>query len=569
MSKQWFFKVDAIKEKMIKENQKVRWLPDWGKERFNNWLLEAIDWCISQQRYWAMPLPVWICSKCNSMEVIGSVDELRKRSVKKLPDEFDLHKHVVDTIELKCGKCRGMMKRVPDTMNVWFDSGISTWASLGYPFSNKELFKKLWPADFITESQDQIRGWFYSLMFCGTATFGQSPYKSVGLMGWVLDEKGEKMSKSLGNVVWAKDGLEKLGADVLRMYYCWEVSPWEVQNFSFKTAEEIKKALNILWNSYAFFTSYCTPNFRPKLKNLRKEDKWILSRTNSLMEEFTGHLENFEFHQAGRKIVNFVLNDLSRFYIKVIRDRVWVSEAGQDKLTALSTLHEVLTNVIKLISPICPFVSEEIYQNISYKLNSRMESVHLCPWPKPSKRMIDKKLEESMEIVKKIIDASYSARQAVNLKLRWPIKQVLIISNNKKAVLAVNQLKDVLLHMCNCKDVKVVNKKPEGEFSEVEFEFGKVLIDKKLDEKLLEEALFRELVREIQSMRKENGFNVKEKIALTLSSDEQTKKLLNKYTKLLGSEVGAKTVETGKLEGKFKGQVKFEDKTIEIAFEKL
>jgi isoleucyl-tRNA synthetase len=462
------------------------------------------------------------------------------------------------------------MRRVPDIIDVWFDSGISAWASLGYPFRNKDLFEKLWPCDAVSESQDQIRGWFYSLMFCGVSVFNRAPYNSIGLMGWVLDEKGEKMSKSLGNVVWGNEALEKLGADILRLYYCWEVAPWEVQNFSFKTAEEIRRALNILWNSYSFFTIYCIESFKPRLRRLKTEDRWILSKVNSLVVEITNHLENFEFHYAGRKLMSFVLNDLSRFYIKLIRDRVWVSETGEDKLTALSVLHKVLVILAKLFAPITPFISEEIYHNLVCNLDKKAPlSVFQSGWPGPNKKLINKKLEEAMEIAKKIVEACYAARQLAGLKLRWPVKKVLVISKNRKVVQAVKKLEEILLQMCNTKSIKVVEKTPEGEFSEVEFEYGKIFVDKKLDEKLLEEALVRELVREVQALRKKYGLKVKENIMLTLSSDKQMNKTLHKYTKLLCKEIGASKIVIGKLKGKFKGQLKFKDKSVEIAFEKV
>lgn len=570
LSKQWFFTVDTIKRKLMKENERVKWLPKFGKERFHKWLEDAVDWCISRQRYWGIPLPVWLCEKCGKKEVIGSVKELKEKSNKKLPRELDLHKHVIDKIELTCKNCKSTMRRVSDIMDVWFDSGVSPWASLGYPFQNKDLFEKLWPCDAISESQDQIRGWFYSLMFCGVSAFDRTPYKSVGLMGWVLDEKGEKMSKSLGNVIWGNEALEKLGADILRLYYCWEVAPWELQNFSFKTAEEIRRAINILWNSYSFFTTYCTEDFKPRLRKLKLEDRWILSRINTLNAEITNHFENFEFHYAGRKLMDFVVNDLSRFYIKLIRDRVWVTKSDKDKLNALSALYEVLVTLSKLYAPITPFISEEMYHNLVCNIDKKAPiSVFQCRWPKANKNFISKKLEELMEVAKKIIDASYSARQKADLKLRWPVKQVLVISKDKKAVQAVKQLEEILLQMCNTKSIKVTKEILEGEFSEVDFDIGKVLVDKKLDEKLLEEALIRELIREVQALRKKYGFRVKENINLTLSSDEKTNKTLNKYVKLLGKEVGAKKVNISKLKGKFKGQLKFENKNIEIAFEKV
>jgi len=564
LSKQWFFKIDTIKSKMIKENEKVRWMPDWGKTRFHNWLIAAVDWCVSQQRYWGIPLPVWICDKCQAIEVIGSVQELRDRSTEKLPKEFDLHRHVVDTIQLTCKNCNSTMKRVKDTMNVWFDSGISPWASFGYPFQNKTDFEKMWPVDLICESQDQIRGWFYSLMFCGIATFDELPYKSVGLMGWVLDEKGDKMSKSLGNVVWASEGIEKLGADVLRLYYCWEVPLWEIQKFSFKTAEEIRRALNILWNSYIFFNTYQMENFKPRLTELKVEDRWILSKLNSLIADVTKNFENFEFHDAGRKLMDFVVNDLSRFYIKLIRDRVWVTESGTSKQTALSVLNEVLITLSKLFAPITPYISEEIYQDLS----GENDSVFMEQWPKGNKRFVDEVLEEQMEIAKKIIESSLSARQQTNIKLRWPIGSVIIVSDEKKVIYSVKNLKEILLQLSHAKDISVVKEKPDGEFSEADFDFGKLLISKKLDKKLLEEALIREIVREVQSLRKQNKFNVKEVIRLSLSSDETTNKVLNSHLKDLMKEVGARDVSIGELKGQYKGEIKFEEVKIQIAFDK-
>ena len=563
LTKQWFFSVDLIKERMLKENEKVRWLPEFGRERFRNWLSDAVDWCISRQRYWGVPIPIWVCEKCGKIEIVGSLDELKEKAKGKIPKKIDLHKHFVDRIKLCCPNCNSEMVREPDIIDVWFDSGISPWASLGYPFKNKKLFERLWPVDLIDESQDQIRGWFYSLMFCGISVFDESPFKTVCMNGWVLDEKGEKMSKSLGNVIWAKDALEMLGADVMRFYFCWEVAPWEQQNFSFRTAEEVRKVLNILWNCYSFFLLY-SKNFKINKKIVRIEDKWILSRINSLIEDVEKNLENFEFHLAGRKIANFIVKDLSHFYIKLIRDRVWIGKEDDDKNVALTCLHEVLMKLSKLLAPICPFISEEIFQGLRVYVKEK-ESVHLSKWPSVEKRFLNKDLEEKVEVARKIIEATYSLRQKERIRLRWPVKSIFIYSEREKVKEAVKETYEILKIMCNCKELCLTEVLPEGNFAREDFELGTILLDKTID---FEEALVRELIRKVQSMRKDYGFEIRERIYLTLNSDEETKEILKKYEEVLGEEVGAK-VEIGEVKGDFKGILEFKDRKIEIGFSKI
>jgi isoleucyl-tRNA synthetase len=566
LTKQWFFSIDLIKDKMLKENEKVKWFPEFAKESFRKWLSEAVDWCVSRQRYWGIPLPIWICEKCGKKEVVGSVEELRRKATTKLPKNLDLHKQVVDKITLACENCGSTMRRIPDIMDVWFDSGIAAWASLGYPFKNKEVFEQIWPCDFVCESQDQIRGWFYSLMFCGVANFGISPYKAVAMLGWVLDERGEKMSKSLGNVVWAHEALEKLGADILRLYFCWEVAPWEIQKFSFKTAEEIRRALNILWNSYSFFTIYCTENFRPDFSNLFVEDKWLLSRLNSLIEEVTLNYENFEFHKVARKLIDFVTEDLSRFYIKLVRDRVWISKNDESKIAALSAIYESLVKISKLLAPIAPYISEEIYQNLVLGLDPKAPiSVHLTKWPEINKEMIDKNLEEEFKVVRKIIDACNSARQNAKIRLRWPVKRLIVVSQDEKICEIAKKLSGILSKACNAKLVLASKEEPQGDFSKAQFDFGFVFVDKERDEEMKNEAMIRELIRKIQDMRKKEGLHVKDLIELFLDSNAND--LLSKYKEILEQETGSRVV-IGKIE-ELKAQFSFENFEVKIGFRKI
>jgi isoleucyl-tRNA synthetase len=536
LTRQWFLSVDEIKDKMIEENEKVRWLPDFGKKRFYNWLKDAVDWCISRQRYWGIPLPIWVCEKCGKFEVIGSLEELKNKSKKEIPENIDLHKHQVDKIVLKCSNCEGDMKRVPDVIDVWFDSGIAPWASLGYPYKNKEVFERLWPVDLVDESQDQIRGWFYSLMFTSVAVFDRAPYKAVAMNGWVLDEKGEKMSKSLGNVIWAKDALEKLGADALRLYYCWESSPWEQQNFSFKTAEEVKVALNILWNALLFFETYSMENFSFTMENLKVEDRWILSRLNSVIKEVTNHLENFEFEKAGRKIVNFIVEDLSRTYIKLIRDRAWIY--SKERKTPLSVLKVCLLNVSKILAPISPFISEEIYQRLEGKYE---KSVFEIGWPSFEENLIKKELEEEFEYAKEFLEGILALREKAKIKIRQPLREAYIPFD-------VGDAKSMIETLANIKEVKVGVK--EG-LLEGETRFGKVYLNTSLDKELLVEGEFRELVRTIQEERKKRKMNVWDKIKLKIRESETSLNILEKFGDRLMEEVGAESILVEKdVEGK-------------------
>lgn len=528
MSSQWFLKIDSIKQKMMSENKSVNWLPEFARERFHNMLEDAPDWAVTRQRYWGITLPIWVCEDCKSVKVVGSITELRENALEKVPDDIDLHKHSVDKIQLNC-ECGSHMHRIPDVMDVWFDSGISPWASLGYPYKNKELFESLWPADLIDESQDQIRGWFYYLMFCGVATFEEKPYKTVCLNGWTLDEKGEKMSKSLGNVIPADKAQNDLGTDVLRMYYCMEISPWETQKFSVKNAKEIGRQFNILWNTYQYFKTYCKKS--DSKNGLRIEDEWILSKINSLIKSTTDNLENFNLHLVGRNIIDFIVNDFSRTYIKIIRDRY---DNGVDY-----TLTQVFENVLKLMAPITPFISDYIY----YDLNGT--SVHLSEWPKLAET--NDSLERDMVLVNEISNVVSSARKDKNVKLRWPINRVVVSA-------PINtELNNVISILCNSENVDFSEK--EHDLERRDLTTGYIYVDTNVDE---EKAMIREVTREIQKQRKEKGLKVDQRIMLHIDN-----KIFN--TQEIKNKVGAKEIIVGYLE---KGtDVNIEGKKVRFKFD--
>jgi isoleucyl-tRNA synthetase len=555
---QWFFKITQIREKLLAENKKVKWIPEWAGQRFKNWLESLGDWPVSRQRYWGIPLPIWICEKCQTVKVIGSRAELPV-AVK------DLHRPFIDSVLLKCKKCGGEMHRVPDVLDVWFDSGVASWATLGYP-KNKELFKKWWPADFILEGPDQIRGWWNSQMITSVLTFGKTPFKSVLFHGFVLDAHGNKMAKSLGNIVAPEEVIAKYGRDVLRYFYLYN-PPWEDYYFDWKAVDEIAKKFVILRNAFEFVKTYVENPGKPE--NLQVEDRWILSKLNSLIESVTAHIEKKHPHKAAQELIDFILQDFSRWYIKLVRDRVWIFYKGKDKKAALYTLYSVTETLLRLLAPFTPFLTEQVYQDFVKKLNKKStESIHLTDWPKADKKRINKKLEEQMEIVKKFFEFTNAARQLAGIKLRWPVQEVVVVTQSKKIVSALRKLKKVFLTATNSKNLKFVSKRPEGEFAEVSFKEGSVFLSKIVNEKLMEEALLRELIREIQSLRKQNKFDVRETIKLTLETDSETKKIIEKNREKILKEVGAKSLVIGKLSGKFKGKLEFEEKEIEIAFDR-
>ncbi|MCX6817540.1 MAG: isoleucine--tRNA ligase [Candidatus Aenigmarchaeota archaeon] len=565
LSKQWFLTVDVIKERMLKENKSVKWLPEFAGERFEKWLENANDWAVSVQRFWGIPLPIWICDACGHKDVIGSRKELREKAVEKVDEEIDLHKNSVDKIHLKCSQCGKHMTRVPDTMNVWFDSGISPWASLGYPLKNKQTFEALWPVDMICESQDQIRGWFYSLMFCGVGAFDKKPYNAVSMTGWTLDEKGEKMSKSLGNVVYADDALKAVEADVLRLYYCWSVAPWETQLFSLKIAKELRRVLDVLWNTSVFAESYADTRITGEkihFKNLALEDKWIISRLNSLIKSTTDDLENFRLHYVGKNFEDFILNDFSRWYIKLIRDRLSPWYEGEDKRTAQFTVLYVLENLVRLMAPVTPFVTEKIYRKLFYS-KGRPLSVHLCAWPKADDGLVEKDIEDSMVLAKTAIEAANSLRQKTEIKLKWPVSELIIAANGEAAESALKNMSPILRNMANVE--KVVFVKGLEQKEKLAFEHGELALGDVLEDK----AFARELMRTIQMARKKEGLNVNERIELWVEAEGKAETLLERSKEMVLREVGAQKLHKG-LPHKvgIKGTLEFEGKKVKVYFER-
>ena len=487
MSEQWFLKIP--RDRMLELNEDVKWMPEFAGERFATWIANAEDWNISRQRYWGIPIPIWKC-ECGEVKVIGSKKELG------VDDDFDLHN--VNEIKLKCGKCDSEMERINDIFDVWYDSGISPWASLGYPSNNEEVFKKFYPVSRVNESQDQIRGWFYHLMFCSAATFDSKPFKTVSMPGWVVDEKGDKMSKSEGNVIWAKDGLGEFGADSIRFYYMWDIAPYDLQRFNKKIIKsEVYRIFNVLWNLHFYLKNSCDEIADVKVEEV--EDKWILSKLNSLIRDYDKNLEDFEYHIALRGIADFILNDLSREYIQIVRERV----DRKDK-AVFYVLNEVLFSVLKLLAPVTPFISEKIFLDLCKHFRLDKESVHMEDWPISDEKKIDNNLEEAVKYVKPFVQEVLFKREKEKLNVRWPLPSVKIVCDNPDHV---RLLESVLKKQFNSK--KILAEK--GSY--------KLELDTTLDDGLKREGYSRELIRRVQILRKKKKLNKNDKINLVLISD--------------------------------------------------
>jgi isoleucyl-tRNA synthetase len=456
---QWFLRISDLRDRMLEEVSRITWYPEWaGSARFSDWIKNARDWCISRQRYWGIPLPIWTCPACGHLEVIGTAAELEERSGQKLAD---LHRPDVDHIFLDC-PCGGKMVRSPDVFDVWFDSAVASWATLRFP-SHEEEFRDWWPADFITEGHDQTRGWFYSQLGAAMVSFGRAPYKSVLMHGFTLDDQGRKMSKSIGNIVQPEEVVQKFGADILRFYVLGANAPWEDLHFSWDAVENTSRMLNIFWNAYRFALPYMVldkfdagkADLSRYESNLRPEDRWILSRINSLIEDVTKEMEVYQLHRIVRSISDFILEDLSRWYIQLVRPRTWIEQDNPDKLAAYATIYEVLVKLSKLMAPFTPFIAESIYQNLVKGLDEGApQSVHMCQWPKADAARIDKHLEESMALVREVSMAASNARQKGGRKLRWPVSEILIAPAQEAVDLG--GLENVLKGQTNSKKITVL-----------------------------------------------------------------------------------------------------------------
>ncbi|VVB78049.1 Isoleucine--tRNA ligase [uncultured archaeon] len=545
-TEQWFMKIEDLIPKILDFNKKVKWQPDFATKNYDLWIENLKDNGITRQRYWGCPAPIWIC-ECGETEVIGSAEELKKRAG-KIPE--DLHKPWIDAVTFKCKKCKKEMKRVPDVIDVWIDSGTTSWNCLYYPANKKNI--DYWPADFILEATEQIRLWFSMLQMCSAIAFGKSCYKSVYCHGMILDYQGVKMSKSLGNIISPYEVVDKYGADILRYYMC-ETPAGENINFNWETVKIKQGNLNILYN---------IANFLKELNSQTKEDKkidveekYILSRKNQTIKRVNELMGEYKIDEIIQEIENLFL-DLSRVYIKSTREKVNSDKAGK----VLFAVKDVYLDVLKMFSIICPFVTEKIWQDLVEKNIVKEESVHLCSWPKEDKKLINEKLEKEFKTALEIIEKGLYARDKAQIGLKWPLANAKIKCLNKIS----KELIELVKSQLNIKNIELDASEKNKETI--------VELDTKMTPELESEGYAREISRKVQAARKNAGFVKTDFIKLAIIIDESIVKLIGSQKEFIKERVNAKEILLDKIKEsdyKNKAEDKIKGKEIKILFNKI
>ena len=608
----WYIKTTEYKDKIIEANKKVNWYPEYvGTKRFNNWLENMVDWGISRNRYWGCPMPIWICEKCGNKHVIGSRNELQDMLIEDIDvNNIELHRPYVDELHIKCPKCNGKMERIKDVLDVWFDSGAMPYAQFHYPFENKELFSSQFPADFIAEGVDQTRGWFNSLICISTIISGESSFKNVVVNDMVLDPNGKKMSKSVGNIVDPIKELTKYGADEVRWYMLTASPVWTPLKYDSNGLKEVhSKFFNPLKNTYSFFQMYANVDGIDindcdiPYENREEIDKWLLSKYNKLIKNVTTSYDKYDLNEVVKYITTFVSEDLSNWYIRRNRNRFWGSELNNSKKAVYMTTYEVLTGICKICAPIIPYITEEIYKDLTGK-----ESVHLADFPLVNESYINEEIETKMDLVRDLISLGRNAREDVKIKVRQPISEVIIDGKNEKLI---HDLVPLIEEELNVKKVTFVSDLSNYMNFEVKPNFkvcGKLLgsnikvfqekltnltddeinslengknitikinseelvvtpdmvelrvsskdgfnashegnlfiiLNTKLDDKLIEEGIARELVSKVQNLRKESNFNIVDRINLYYEADDFVKQSIIDFEEFIKKETLAISIE--------------------------
>ncbi len=600
----YYIRVSAFRDKMVDANKKVNWYPAYvGEKRFANWIANAKDWNISRSRYWGSPIPYFKC-ECGYTHMVGSIQELREMAVEELPIDLDLHKPYIDNVYLKCPKCGKEMKRIPDVLDCWFDSGSMPFAQYHYPFENQDLFETQFPADFICEGIDQTRGWFYTLMVISVFVKGCSPFKNVLVNDLLLDHEGKKMSKSRGNIVEPFTTIKEYGADTVRFYLPYVSPVWTPLKFDIEGLKEVySKFFNPLRNAYSFFVMYANVDeididlCQVDYEKREEIDKWLLSKYNNLVKNVTNGFEEYDLNKVVRLLTSFVSDDLSNWYIRRNRNRFWGSEFNLSKKAVYITTYEVLVGLAKLCAPIIPFLSEEIYRNLT-----GLESVHLENYPEVREELINDAIENKMDLVRSLISVGRMIREEAKIKVRQPLSEALIDGKNKevlsdlaslikeelnvKEIVFVDDLSTYMnflvkpnfkvvgkifgpkikdfaakLEELNSEEIAKLNNNMtiKMDIDKQEYEITKEMVDIRINAKegfnvgmednnfiilntlltkeLILEGLAREFVSKVQNMRKNASFNVSDRIIIDYNGDDDIKEMLKEFRDYVMNEV--------------------------------
>jgi len=544
----WYIRTTAVKEGLIAGNNEINWYPEHIKHgRFGDWLENNVDWAFSRERYWGTPLPVWKCESCNKYECAGGVKDLKERAgFTGLKEPLDLHRPFVDELTFDCPECGARMRRVPEVIDCWFDSGAMPLAQWHYPFENDTLLEDgRFPADYICEADEQTRGWFYSLHAISTLLFNRPCFRNVIGHGLILDVKGEKMSKTKGNMVEPWAVINKYGADALRWYLFIATSPGNVRRFSEKSVAEItRRFLLTLWNVYSFFVTYAnidrfTPDAEATLSFQSELDKWIISELNQLVVDVDTALDGYNPTEAGRKIESFV-NDLSNWYVRRSRRRFWKSENDADKQSAYTTLYQCLVTLSKLLAPFTPFLAEELYQNlVSSVFPEAPDSVHLADFPVADVTKIDKQLVADTQLVMKISSLGRAARSQAGIKVRQPLAHVVVSVASNKEQESLERLKPQILEELNVKDLEFIDSVAElGKPGYVVSSEGNcaVAIPTEISPELAGEGLAREIVHRLQVMRRSAGFDIADYIVTYYQGEAYIRQVMVDYADYIKQE---------------------------------
>jgi isoleucyl-tRNA synthetase len=541
----WYIRTTAVKDGLIARNDEINWYPEHIKYgRFGDWLQNNVDWAFSRERYWGTPLPIWQCESCGNYECVGGVKELEKRpGFSGFKQPLDLHRPFVDELTFACPKCGATMRRVPEVIDCWFDSGAMPIGQWHYPFDNDTLLKDgRFPADYISEAVDQTRGWFYSLHAISTLLFNQRCFSNVICLGHVLDARGEKMSKAKGNVVEPWAVINRYGADALRWYFFTSTAAGNVYRFDESMVAEVsRRFLSTLWNVYSFFVTYANiDRFTPGgevISDTSELDKWIISELNQLIADVDGGLDAYNPTEAGRRIENFV-GDLSNWYVRRSRRRFWKSESDADKLAAYTTLYECLVALSKLLAPFTPFLAEEMYQNLVVSVFPEApDSVHLTDFPVADEAKIDKQLSADTRLAMRVSSLGRAARSQAGIKVRQPLAHVVVSLASSREQKILERLKPQILEELNVKDLKFADRELDKPGYVVGSEGGySVAVPTEISPELEAEGMAREIVRRLQAMRRSAGFDIADHIITYYQGEAYIRRVMGDFADYIKQE---------------------------------